>query len=146
MAMSGRIALTLALAFPLVGCIKAADTKAADAVTAQFYQEVAAKQYQAIYDGASPDLKNATSSDAFVAMMQRIDANMGACQPPKKQMNLHINENSQGIVRRQAYSRTCANGTLNETVTIAIRNGTAAFAGYHVVTPGESNDSSDSSD
>jgi hypothetical protein len=141
-----KTALTLVLAAPLVACLKAADTKAADDVTAKFYQGVAAKQYQAIYDSASPDLKNTIAGDAFVAMMQRIDTNMGPCQPPKKRMNIHINVDSQGTTRSQGYTRACANGPLNETVTVVLRNGTAALAGYRVDTPGETNGSSDSSD
>src|SRR5579871_94533 len=129
--MGKRHGLYPLMALTLVGCMKAADTKKADDATAQFYQEVAAKQYQAIYDGAATDLRNTISSQDFVAMMQRIDANMGACGPPKKRLDIHINMNGQGVFRTQGYTRDCAHGPLNERVTIVLRGGAAQLAGYH---------------
>jgi hypothetical protein len=119
----------------LAGCINSTDSKKADDATAQFYQEVAAKSYQAIYDGAATDLKNSISSDGFVALMQRIDHNMGACGPPAKRFDIHINITQQGTFRDQGYTRKCANGELAETVTIVIRNGEAKLAGYHLANP-----------
>ena len=138
------VAKRLAWSLPallLAGCLNSTDTKKADDATATFYQEVAAKQYQAIYDGAATDLKNSISSDAFVAMMQRIDQNMGACGPPVKRLDIHTNINGQGTFRDQGYTRKCANGELQETVTIVIRNGEAKLAGYHI--GGDAADSSD---
>jgi len=92
-------------------------------------------QLQAIYDGAATDLKNSISSDGFVALMQRIDHNMGACGPPAKRFDIHINITQQGTFRDQGYTRKCANGELAETVTIVIRNGEAKLAGYHLANP-----------
>jgi hypothetical protein len=130
--MAGKRLLFVAPVLLLAGCLNKADAKLADDATATFYQEVAAKQYQAMYDGAANDLKNGVASDAFVAMMQRIDQNMGVCGPPKKRFDVHININSQGTFRDQGYARKCANGDLEETVTIVIRNGEAKLAGYHL--------------
>jgi hypothetical protein len=115
----------------LASCLNSADTKMADTATQVFYQQVAAKQYAAMYDGASTDLKNSISSDDFVAMMQRIDQNMGACGPPVKRMDVHTKVNGQGTFRDQGYTRKCANGDLEETITIVIRGGVAKLAGYH---------------
>jgi hypothetical protein len=126
----------------LAGCLNSADTKMADQATQVFYQEVAAKQYAAIYDSAAVDLKNSISSDGFVAMMQRIDQNMGACGSPVKRFDIHTKINSQGTFRDQGYTRKCANGDLEETVTIVIRGGEAKLAGYHTGAPAAS-DSSD---
>jgi len=140
------VAKPLAWALPallLAGCLNSADTKLADDATQVFYQQVAAKQYQAIYDGAATDLRNSVSSDAFVAMMQRIDQNMGACGPPTKQPNIHTNINGQGTFRSQLYARKCANGELEETVTIVIRNGVAKLADYHLGEPASSSASDD---
>ncbi|HEY3888758.1 MAG TPA: hypothetical protein VGL73_09290 [Caulobacteraceae bacterium] len=143
--MNRKLALGIGLALLTSGCLGSADTKKADDATTQFYQQMAAKQYQAIYDGAAPELKNSTSAADFIALMQRIDDNMGACQPPVKRLDIHTKANPDGFLRDQGYTQTCANGKLNETVTIVLRNGAAKLAGYRFATPPASSDSGDSS-
>ena len=133
--MARKHALWIGLALLTSGCLGQADSKKADDATARFYQLLAAKQYQTAYDEAALDLKNATSAADFIAVMQRIDTNMGACQAPVKRMEIHTNASSAGFFRDQGYSRTCANGKLNETVTIVVRNGVAQVAGYRFAGP-----------
>jgi hypothetical protein len=123
-------ALWIGLALLTSGCLGQADAKKADDATARFYQQVAAKQYQAIYDAAAPDLKNVSSAEDFIALMQRIDRNMGPCKAPVKRMDWHTNATQNGFFRDQGYSRACANGQISETVTIVVRNGEARLAGY----------------
>jgi len=133
--MARKHALWIGLALLTSGCLGQADSKKADDATARFYQLLAAKQYQTAYDEAALDLKNSTSAADFVAAMQRIDTNMGACQAPVKRLDIHTNASSAGFFRDQGYSRTCANGTLNETVTIVVRDGVAKVAGYRFAGP-----------
>ena len=130
-------------ALTVAGCMNAASTKAADDATNRFYQQVAAKEYQAIYDGAATELKNSTSASDFVAMMQRIDANMGACGPPKKRMDIHVNINNGVTFRTQGYTRACAKGPLDESVTIVLRGGQAQLSGYHLGSSAESSSGDD---
>ncbi len=144
--MARRHALWIGLALLTSGCLGSADTKKADDATALFFQQMAAKQYQAIYDNAAPELRMATSLTDFMALMQRIDDNMGACQPPVKRLDIHTKANPDGFLREQGYTQTCAHGKLNETVTIVLRNGVAKLAGYRFATPPASSDSSDSSE
>jgi hypothetical protein len=139
--MNRKHVLCIALAVLTSGCLGSADTKKADDATTQFYQQMAAKQYQAIYDASAPELKNTTSLADFIAVMQRIDDNMGACQPPVKRLDFHTKANPDGFLRDQGYTQTCANGKLDETVTIVLRNGVAKLAGYQF----KSVDASDSS-
>jgi hypothetical protein len=143
--MNRKLGLCIGLALLTSGCLGSADTKKADDATTLFYQQMAAKQYQAIYDGSAPELKNTTSQADFIAVMQRIDDNMGACQPPVKRLDIHTKANPDGFLRSQGYTQTCANGKLNETVTIVLRNGVAKLAGYRFANPSESSDSSASS-
>src|SRR5579864_4831311 len=103
--MTRKHLLWLAPSLALAGCMNAADTKKADDATARFYSQVAAKQYQAIYDGASSDLKLSLPAGTFVAMMQQVDELMGPCGPPKKRLSIHININGQGTFRSQGYTR-----------------------------------------
>ena len=133
--MASKHALWIGLALLTSGCLGQADAKKADDATARFYQLVAAKQYQTVYDEAAVDLKNSTSAADFIAVMQRIDTNMGACQAPVKRLDIHTNATSAGFFRDQGYSRACANGTLNETVTIVVRDGVAKVAGYRFAGP-----------
>jgi hypothetical protein len=128
--MKRKLTLCMGLALLTSGCLGSADTKKADDATTQFYQQMAAKQYQAIYDGSAPELKNSVTAADFVATMQHIDDAAGACQPPVKRLDIHTKANPDGFLRSQGYTQTCANGKLTETVTIVLRNGVAKLAGY----------------
>jgi hypothetical protein len=128
--MNRTLTLVISAALILGGCLNKTDTKAADDASARFYQQVAARQYEAIYDAAAPDLQSATSRDIFVGYMKRVDRKLGACQPAKARMDWHINVTSAGAFRTQGYSRACANGPLQEQVTLVIRGGVAKLAGY----------------
>ena len=77
-----RRMMGLGLALALGACLNQADTQKLDAAQTQFFAQWQARQYGAIYDGAAPELTGATTKDAFVALMQRLDDRMGACQPP----------------------------------------------------------------
>jgi hypothetical protein len=128
--MNRTFALLIPAALILGGCLNKTDIKAADDATTRFYQQVAAKQYDAIYDAAAPDLQSATHRDIFIGYMKRIDRKLGACQAAKPRMDFHINVTPAGAFRTQGYSRDCANGPLQEQVTMVIRKGVATLAGY----------------
>jgi hypothetical protein len=142
--MNRKLGLGIGLALLTSGCLGSADTKKADDATTLFYQQMAAKQYQAIYEGAAPELKTSVSEADFIGMMQHIDDVAGACQAPVKRLDIHTQANPGGFLRSQGYSQTCANGKLNETVTIILRNGVAKLAGYEDK-PADAADSSASS-
>lgn len=126
----------LGAALALGGCgVSQTDSKAGDQVTKQFYDQVAAKQYAAIYQGAAPEFRQGVSQALFEGMMARIDRKLGACQAPAKAMSWRINVTSNGTVRDQGYSRACANGKLDETVTTITRDGKTQLAGYHANSP-----------
>jgi hypothetical protein len=124
--------LTLAPVLLVAGCLNQADTKKVDDATARFFQLAAAKDYPTIYDEAAPEMKNSISEADFAALMQRIDHNMGPCQPPVKRADIHVNAEGGAFFHDQGYTRMCANGRLNDDVDIVLRDGTAKLAGYHV--------------
>jgi hypothetical protein len=127
--------LWIGLAALAGGCSVAADTKLADRAESQFYDQVAAKQYLAIYQAAAPEFRSAMPQDTFIGMMNRIDRKMGACRPPVKLQDWHFNASPGGDLQTQGYSRACANGALNEHVTVVIRGGQAQIAGYYAANP-----------
>ncbi|HEX4196755.1 MAG TPA: hypothetical protein VHZ26_04875 [Caulobacteraceae bacterium] len=133
--MAAKHALWVGVALLTSGCLGQADAKKVDDATARFYQQVAARQYQVIYDQAAPELRDNISPDIFVGFMQRIDRRLGACQPPVKRMDFHTNATSQGFFQEQGYNQTCANGALQESVTMVLRGGEAKLAGYHASSP-----------
>jgi len=130
-----RRMMGLGLALALGACLNQADTQKLDAAQTQFFAQWQARQYGAIYDGAAPELTGATTKDAFVALMQRLDDRMGACQPPVKQLDYHFNADSKGAFASQGWASTCANGKLDETLTFVIRVGAAKLAGFDFNSP-----------
>ena len=124
-----------AAALSLAGCMSQGDTKASDAAMAQFYQQVAAKDYGGIWDASAPGFQSSTPRDIFGGMMQRIDRKLGVCQPPVKQFNFHINVGTDGTTISQGWQRTCANGPLAEQVVVLIAGGKAKILGYNAQSP-----------
>jgi hypothetical protein len=125
----------VAVALAACGCMKAADSKAGDQVAAHFYDQVAAKQYEAIFQESAPELRNSTTTDVFVGMMARLDRKLGACGKPAKTMNWRVNVTTNGTLRDQGYERVCANGKLAESITTITRDGKTLLAGYHANSP-----------
>jgi len=133
MARSALWAVGLALA--VSGCGSSKDGPLADAAQSTFYQQLAAKNYQAIYDAASPELKQGIAGPTFIGFLQRVDRKMGVCQSPVKTANWRFNYTTNGYYQDQGYTRVCANGTLTETVSIVVRNGQAQLFGFHTDNP-----------
>jgi outer membrane murein-binding lipoprotein Lpp len=125
----------IGLALFLGGCLNQADAAKMDAAQTQFFAQMKAKQYEAIYDAAAPEFKAATTEDTFVGFMQRIDRKLGDCQPPVKQVSWHANATTEGYFMSQGYSSACANGKLDQTLTLALRNGVVQVEGYNANSP-----------
>jgi hypothetical protein len=122
----------LALALPLAACLNQADNQKIDAATQQVFAEMKAKDYDAMYDAAAPDLRAITSKAAWIAFMQGLDSSYGACQPPVKAMSIHVSATSSGYFSTQGYTAQCATGPMQLQVTIVLRQGVAKLAGLHV--------------
>ncbi|MFI4933299.1 MAG: hypothetical protein ACHP7N_01660 [Caulobacterales bacterium] len=133
--MSWKHAFWIGLVLLASGCSAAGDSKQADEANSRFYQQVAAKQYAAVYQDAAPEFQNAMTSATYLGLMQRIDRKLGACGPPVKAFDWHANATTDGFFQSQGYTRTCANGQLGETVTMVVRNGHAKLAGYYARSP-----------
>jgi hypothetical protein len=123
------------IALLAAGCVPQVDTKAGDQVAADFYRQIAAKQYETAYQGAAPELRNGATLELFIGMMQRIDRKLGACGPATKRAAWRVNVTTSGTMRDQGYSRACANGKLDETITTITRGGKTVLAGYHANSP-----------
>jgi hypothetical protein len=130
-----RLAICVALVSLTTGCVGGEDSKKADAAADRFYQQLAAKQYQAIYDDAAPELRNAIQEPVLAGFLARIDRKFGDCQPPVKNGNWRFNMTTNGYFNDQGYTRSCAKGQLNETVSVVVRGGVGRLTGYHADSP-----------
>ena len=119
----------------LGGCLNQADTKKMQAAEDQFFAEVRAKQFGQIYDESAPEFQAAATKDVFVGFMQRIDRKLGDCQPPVKRMDWHANATTNGYFMAQGFTSTCANGKLEQTLSLVMRNGTVKVFGYNAASP-----------
>jgi hypothetical protein len=127
--------LAVALALGLSGCLSKVDSKKVDDAENQLFAQLAAKQYETIYDTAAPEFRAGTSKDVFLGFMQRIDRKLGACQTPVKAADWHVNSTTSGYYSTQGYTAACANGQLSLKVTIVLRNGDARVLGINADSP-----------
>ncbi len=119
----------------LGGCLNQADTKKMQAAEDQFFAEARAKQFGQIYDESAPEFQAAATKDVFVGFMQRIDRKLGDCQPPVKRMDWHANATTNGYFMAQGFTSTCANGKLQQTLSLVMRSGTVKVLGYNAASP-----------
>lgn len=122
--------LWLGLAMLTSGCLGGADAKKVDDAQQNFFKEKADHAYSQMFVEAAPELQKSTTSDQFVAIMQAFDETFGTCQPPKKKLDIHTNADSNGFVTTQGFTQDCEKATVDETVTVILRNGLAQLAGF----------------
>ena len=133
--MGGRILVALGLAALAAGCVNKADTGAAEAATQTFHERLDAKAYAEIYADAAPAFRAATSEPVFAGFMARIDRKLGPCRKPVKTPLWRFNAGTGGTTLAQGYRRACANGELEETVTILVADGQARLLRYDANSP-----------
>jgi len=127
--------MIIGLALMTSACNDTTTGPLADQATAQFYQDLAAKDYHALYGLTSPEFRQVSTESNFTGFLQRIDRKMGRCQAPVKTANWRVNYSTNGVFRDQGYSRACANGVLTENISIVVRGGQAQIVGYHADNP-----------
>jgi len=128
--MDHKSLLWLGLAVLTAGCLGGADAKKVDDAQQNFFKEKAARAYSQMFVEAAPELQKSTTSDQFVATMQAFDDAFGQCQPPKKKLDIHTNADSNGFVTSQGFTQDCERATVDETLTIILRNGLAQVQGF----------------
>jgi hypothetical protein len=133
--MARRDVAWVALVLLTSGCLGKQDAAQVEAANQRFFAQGAAKQYEAMYDAAAPELRAATPKDVFIGYMERIDRRLGPCQAPVKSLNYRFNASTNGYFATQGYTRVCANGPLTITVTTVLRHGEAKIAGYDAESP-----------
>jgi hypothetical protein len=118
------------LALALTGCLGSADQQKVTDAQNKFFAQLAAKQYAQIYADAAPELQQSVNEADFEQTLVSFDNAVGACQAPQKKLEFNTNENSNGVFQDQGFTQKCANATVDETLSIVLRNGEVKVEGF----------------
>jgi hypothetical protein len=133
--MQTRVGAVVAVCAATAACVNSADSKRADAAMDQFFAQLSAKQYQAIYDGAAPEFRSATDQATLVGMLQRIDRKLGACKPAQKSGAWSAYAGTNGYKETLGFSQACGNGALGWSVTVIVRRNQAQLLAFNATSP-----------
>lgn len=111
------------------GICPSKDFRAAQQAAQQFYGRMANGQYDAIYDDASADLKNAATRDSLISFLTQVNEQLGACRAASLVGDDYSRKGGRfvGLV----YERKCTHGDVNERFAWRIADGKASLRGYH---------------
>jgi hypothetical protein len=107
--------------------------KAAEDGVAAFHQAMNAGNYNAIYNGASPELKSSITRDDFAKLMVGLHSELGNFRSGKtfgwSESDTHINTPAHLTLNREATFQRAA--AMREQFIFRIENGRAILAGYN---------------
>jgi len=130
-----RIWLFAPVAFLLVnGCTSRANFDAAERASETFHQQILAEQYDAIYENTTMVFKAATSRGTCVGLCERINRLMGTCEAARMTYKGFLNT-SQGSFIDLNFTRSCANGRLEEQFGWQIIDGKAVLNRFNANNP-----------
>jgi len=127
----GRWMMMTAGALALGGCSFGKDVPVAEKAVDAFHAQLDAAQYDAIYQGGSADLKNATGRTDMVALLSAVHRKLGVFRSGKTQ-GWNDNINTGGHMITLNYSATYQNGAADEQFVYRMTGGKPELAGYHV--------------
>jgi hypothetical protein len=126
-----RMCIAAAATTLLTACSMSADTKAAEDAVISFHDQLDARQFQAMYDGASDDLKQATTRERFVALLEAVHRKLGNTQSSAEK-GWNINSGTSGTFVTLTYASTYAEGEASEQFVYRLHGNTALLAGYNI--------------
>ena len=121
----------IALLLLCAACSMSADTKLAEQAVSRFHAMLDAGQFQAIYDGGADDLKQATTREKFVALLEAIHRKLGPTRA-SRESSWRVNYHTSGTFVTLVYASTYAEGEASEQFVYRLRGNSALLAGYHV--------------
>ncbi|MGO4881750.1 MAG: hypothetical protein ACLP59_13115 [Bryobacteraceae bacterium] len=89
----------------------------AEREAAVFHRRVAAGEYDAIYDTATPAFQLATNRYDSARILASVRLKMGDCKTPAGALGAFTNMSTSGTTVRLNYKVACVNGNLDETLT-----------------------------
>jgi hypothetical protein len=107
----------------------------AERAAALFHKQLAAGQYDAIYDAAGVDFRTAVNRWDAGRLLATVHIKMGECQTPAGSLGYFTNMNTSGTRVQLRYRLACANGALDETLAYAPDAGGLRLVGYDFRSP-----------
>jgi len=123
--------LLVVLALFMAGCSMSGDTKIAQAAVVKFHEMLDGEQFDAIYESAAQDLKNVTTKEKFVALLQAVHKKLGNTRASDVK-GWNVNYNTSGSFATLTYQTFYTDGEANEQFTFRLLDDKALLAGYHV--------------
>jgi len=117
--------------FLLAGCSMSKDTKVAEEAVPRFHALMNAGAFDAIYEAAADELKQATSEKDFTDLLAAVKRKLGSMQRTS-QDNWGINYHTSGTFVTLVYKTSYKNGDATEQLVYRIKDGSARLAGYHI--------------
>lgn len=130
--MAKGLALTLVLG--LAGCGLAKNTKVAEAEVDRFHQRWNAGEFQAVYDEAHMNFRNAQPAEAMINTMQSVKKNYGNLKSSTKR-SWGFNSNAGVTDVRLSYDSSFDHGAAVEAFLFRMTRENALLVSYDIMTP-----------
>ncbi|HTX47965.1 MAG TPA: DUF3887 domain-containing protein [Caulobacteraceae bacterium] len=121
----------LAAAIALAGCSMDKELPATQAAIDTFHAQLNAGSFDAIYQGASADMKQASTEDSLVKLLAAVHRKLGGFQTGKLQ-GWNENYNTGGHFVTVGYAATYDKGSASETFTYRLDGDHVLLAGFNI--------------
>jgi hypothetical protein len=119
------------LVFLVAGCGGKQQIANAEAAVTQFHADMNAGNFDQIYLASDPAMKNASSQEKFVALLDAIHRKLGAAQSANRQ-TFFINYATSGKFLRLTYATQYDADSATEEFVFRINGDNVTLAGYHI--------------
>jgi Protein of unknown function (DUF3887) len=126
-----RAFTVIAGALALCACSIGESIPKAESAITDFHKKIDAAQFDAIYQGASGDMKNSTTQKSLVDLLSAVGRKLGKFQSGKT-VGWNESRNTNGHFVTLNYSATYERGTADENFVYRINGDRVLLAGYHV--------------
>lgn len=123
----GVVAALIALA----GCTMGSELPATQAALDTFHAQLNAGSFDAIYQGSSNDMKQASTENSIVKLLGAVHRKLGTFRSGKLQ-GWNENYNTSGHFVMVGYAATYDRGVASETFTYRIDKGAPVLAGFNI--------------
>ena len=127
----GKAFLGLFVCALLIGCSASDDIPKGEATIAEFHQKLNAADFDAIYDGSSPDMQKATAKEDFIKFVSAVHRKLGDFQSGKTS-GWNDTVATGGHFLMLSYAATYEKGDATENFKFQIKDGKAILTGYQI--------------
>jgi Protein of unknown function (DUF4019) len=119
------------LVFLVAGCGGKQQIANAEAAVTQFHADLNAGNFNQIYLASDPAMKNASSQEKFVTLLDAIHRKLGAVKSANRQ-TFFINYTTSGKFLRLTYATQYDADSATEDFVFRINGDNVTLAGYHI--------------